>query len=89
MILGTLRTRIIEDHTIKEGGFFELEVHCDETMIQQSHSPKEFIFRHIATHLASSVMDTTVPKEYWTFETTERAVRRYGIPAFVNFGATQ
>lgn len=86
MILGTLRTRIIEDHSIEEGGFFELEVTIDEGLMQRSGDVKSFAYKTIANFLASAVLDTHVPRDLWTFEFEERPRRRYGFPEFLDFG---
>lgn len=88
MILGTLRTRIIEDHDVSEGGFFELEVTIDETMMKRSGDAKSFAYTTIASWLSYVIIDTGVPREYWTFEFSERAQRRYQFPEFLNFGVT-
>lgn len=84
MILGTLRSRIIEKQspdTLAEGGFFSLEVSIDEALMQRSGDVKAFAFRTIAAHLSQAVRDTEVPVSYWTFEFEERPVRRYGFPS--------
>lgn len=89
MILGTLRTHIIEDRDIGEGGFFELEVNVDETLMKRSGDVRAFGYKTIAGHLSSAVIDTTVPRDLWTFEFSERAVRRYQFPEFLDFRGRQ
>jgi hypothetical protein len=91
MILGTLRTRVLEDHSLEvpEGGFFELEVDIDEGLMQRSGDPKSFAYTHISAFLSSAVLDTQVPIEAWTFEFETRPARRYGFPTALNFGVSR
>ena len=88
MILGTLRTHIIEDHShsVPEGGFFTLDVNIDEAIMQRSGDVKAYGYTTIAAWLSSAIKDTEVPKEKWTFEFSERARRRYDFPEFLDFG---
>jgi hypothetical protein len=58
MILGTLRTHILEDHDTKEGGFFSLEVTIDEGLMQRSGDVKAFAYRQVAAYLSSAILDT-------------------------------
>lgn len=86
MILGTLRTRIIEKHTFAaapEGGFFVIEVQLDEALMQRSGDVKGHAYKSISAHLAQAIYLTEVPVEYWTFEFSDRAARRYGFPSQV------
>lgn len=86
MILGTLRSHIIEKQSVEtptEGGFFELEVSIDEAVLQKSGDVKSYAYKTIGAHLATAVTDTEVPVEYWTFEFSERADRRYGFPSTI------
>jgi len=91
MILGTLRTRVIEDRSlpITEGGFFSLDVTIDEAIMQRSGDIKAYAYRTIGAFLASAVADTSVPQDMWTFEFSERAQRRYQFPEFLDFGKTK
>jgi len=88
MKLGVLRTKIIEDHAISEGGFFELEVTVDEGAARQSGDLHSFFNKRIGTVLAAAIMDTGVPIEYWTFAYEDRPARRYQLPHFLDFGVT-
>lgn len=84
MILGTLRSRILEKQspdTLAEGGFFSLEVKVDEGVMQRSGDVKAFAYRAIAAYLATAVRDTEVPIEYWTFEFEPKPTRVYGFPS--------
>lgn len=86
MILGTLRSRIIEKHKPDipaEGGFFEVEVSLDESFLQKSGDVKAYAYKTIGMHLATAIKSTEIPVEYWTFEFSERAARRYGFPETV------
>jgi hypothetical protein len=86
MILGTLRTHILEDHDTGEGGFFSLEVTIDEGLMQRSGDVKAFAFRQVAVFLSSAVLDTGVSRDRWTFEFEDRPRRRYSFPEFLDFG---
>lgn len=88
MILGILRTHIIEDRSqeVPEGGFFEVEVSADEIMVKASHDPTGYIKSMISSHLAAAVDQTTVPVDLWTFESSPRLIRRYNFPAYLDFG---
>lgn len=83
MILGTLRTRILEKQspdTLAEGGFFSLEVKVDEGVMQRSGDVKAFAYRAIAAYLATAVRETEVPMEYWTFEFEPKPALTYDFP---------
>lgn len=83
MILGTLRSRIIEHQsavTPPEGGYFEIEVQLDEALMQHSGDVKGHAYKTIGAFLATAIQSTQVPVEYWTFEFAERPARRYGFP---------
>lgn len=88
MILGTLRTRILEDHDIKQGGYFDLPVTIDEATMQRTGDPKSYAHTIIAAHLSSAIRDTGVPQEYWTFEFEARPRRKYNFPELLNFGVS-
>lgn len=92
MIVGTLRTRILEKRepfSKTEGGFFEVEVYLDEALMQRSGDVKDYVYKKISVNLANAVRHTTVPVEYWTFEFSERMIQRYKFPeAVLNFGVS-
>lgn len=89
MLVGELKTRILEDHSgpVPEGGFFTLAVEVEEKLVQASGAPRDFLHSHIAYHLALSVRVTGVPKELWIFAAAPEAAKRYNLPPILNFGA--
>ena len=65
MYVGHLFTRPIEDHRIGETGDFELAITLPDKMFEES-GDKFGLWKHtVAQHLASAILDTQVPKEYW------------------------
>ena len=88
MIIGTLQSRILEDHAINETGNFSLDVNVDEAVMQRSGDVFSYATATISAYLASSIIETQVPVEYWSFITSERMIRRYNFPGAINFGVT-
>lgn len=65
MYIGHLFTKYIEDHDAKETGSFELAINIPDKMFNES-GDKFGLWKHtVAQHLASAILDTKVPKEYW------------------------
>ena len=87
--VATLRTDPIEAHQRygpPEGGFFEIEVNMNRTAIGLSRDPWGLVKREIATHLAQAILDTGVPKEYWTAEFHSEIAKEFNLPQRTRMG---
>lgn len=63
--VGHLFTKSLEDHEAKETGSFELALNIPDRIFEES-GDKFALWKHtVAQHLASAILDTEVPKEYW------------------------
>jgi len=65
MYVGHLFTKYIEDHDEKETGSFELAIEIPDHIFDPSGDKFGLWKKTVATHLASAILDTKVPKEYW------------------------
>lgn len=88
MIIGKLITRSLQDHEADktEIGYFELEIPLEEKFINNSSDPKAFVRKTIGTYLASAILDTEVPQEYWAFQPCRKLRRAFDWPELMPFG---
>ncbi len=83
MFIGTLCTDIVEKHEfglLAEGGQFTIKVAVENDYIEKSGSPKTYVLREIAIHLAQAIQDTGVPREFWYFESSLEAQKEFELP---------
>lgn len=87
MIIGKLITRPLQDHDKpgKEIGQFELEIVLEEKFINNSGDPKSFVNKTIGMWLASAILDTEVPQEYWAFIPARKIRRAFNWPEIMPF----
>lgn len=86
MHLATLYTRILEDPDSKEIGNFTLEVRVSLAIFMASGDKVGMAKSAIAAHLASAVLDTQVPQEYWMCNVNPEYAGRLNLPAVMSFG---
>lgn len=88
MLLGQLTTIPIEDHAAEqtEIGQFTLEVNLPEKAFLQSRDKPGLVKSTIAQHLASAIMDTEVPKDYWAFQAAPVLRKEFNFPQVISFG---
>jgi len=86
--VATLSTQIIEFRDPgepTEGGVFEIVVEIDTLEMRKSNSPKQYLFRQIASALHHGIKETTVPKDYWNISFTEWTQREFNLPPASSF----
>jgi hypothetical protein len=87
--LGVLHTRPLQDHDSpdKEIGLFEQPVTLSTRMFLESGDKSGLVRTTIATYLASAVLDTKVPQDYWFFTASEFLQQNFTYPERMSFGA--
>ncbi len=88
MLLGTLLTRRLQDKSLltKPVGQFELEVNVEDQVWDKSKDKAGLLKHYIAQYLASAVIDSTVPTEYWGFAPTPEVRLNFNLPELIAFG---
>jgi hypothetical protein len=86
MHVATLYTDILQDPDNLEIGNFHIEVLVDKRMFLESGDKPGMLKSTIARYLASSIMHTQVPMDYWRCNMNPEISRHTGIPAAFSFG---
>ena len=88
MKVATLRTRELQDHAalVTTIGQFELDVTIPRGHFLRAGDKSGMVKSYIARHLASAIMDTQVPSEYWVCFLEPEIARELNIPSPLNFG---
>lgn len=87
--IGTLRTRILEDHSlpITEGGVFETPVMGEPNFnLLFGMSLREYVNHRIGIALANAVVETQVPIEFWHIDLDPTIQTALSLPTNLNFG---
>lgn len=87
LFIGTLATRPLQDHAKsgREIGYFELEVYIPRHTFLESGAKKSLASKTIGQHLASAVIDTEAPKEFWSFFPSNEFRKEFGWPEVMEF----
>ena len=86
VLLAFLTTIPVQDHDYDKAiGQFELEVHCEQSMLLSACDKPAFIKRQISAHLASAIMDTKVPIEYWRANINREVAKYANLPETLSF----
>ena len=91
MILGTLTTTPLEDHTAERTsiGQFVLTVEVEDKVFLSTGDKRGFVNKTIGFHLASAIKDTEVPAQYWGFMASSTLMKEFNFPRKINFGAVR
>ena len=83
MILGQLTSAMVQDHNSEdmEIGSFEQDVHVEEDLMKASGDVRSYAYKTVAAYLANAVKTTQLEIAAWSFTFSDRAVRRYNLPA--------
>jgi len=68
------------DHVNHPVGIFTLPIKIAEKAFLQSPAKKDFVKSTISAHLASAIMDTEVPIEYWNVELHIEIAKEFNLP---------
>lgn len=87
--IGYLATRPLQDHAAdgEEIGYFELDVDIPRAQFFASGDKAGLAKKTIATHLASAMMDTQVPQNYWAFWPSREFRKEFNWPEVMEFKA--
>ena len=87
MIIGVLVTIPLQDHSRdgKEIGIFELPVNISEELFNNSPDKKAIVKKTIAAFLASAILDTEVPQEYWALKVAPVFRKEFNWPENMTF----
>ena len=88
MLLAILRTHIVEhrDGPLEgEGGYYEIEVHVNETELELSGDVKGYCNLMISSTLAYAVRETTVPPNLWTVTYEDHPRKKFNLPEYLDF----
>lgn len=84
--IATLFTRVLEDHETKEGGNFTLDVNIPISGFMASTAKQLYVQHEISRHLASAILDTQVPVEYWMCNINPEYAAKLNLPPQMAFG---
>lgn len=87
MLIGTLYTMPIQDLSGSTIGQFEQEIRIVRNVFLFANSKRQFIKTTISAYLASAIVDTEVPAEYWRFRLSRELVNELNLPEYMFFGA--
>ena len=90
--LGTLHTLPLdstgagkEKEEIEGIGYFELDVTLARSIFLASGDKPGLVKSTIGTWLASAILDTEVPREYWNFKTHRLIAKEFNLPRQMSF----
>jgi len=86
ILIGTLYTTPLQDHDNASIGNFTLDVRVTRGLFDGTNDKQGFARRTISMFLASAVLDTQVPVEYWHCSIEPGMARKLNLPATMSFG---
>jgi len=86
ILIGTLYTTILQDHDNASIGNFTLDVRVTRGLFDGASDKQGFARRTISMYLASAILDTQVPVEYWNCSIESGMARKLNLPETMSFG---